>query len=96
MKVCFITPLFDPWNIGGAEKYINILANFISENHNVVVITTKGPSQRDLKKTNSNFKIIELKNSNVNSYYSILKNNQSINSIRKFFCNVFDLCNLGL
>ncbi len=95
MKVCFITPLFDPWNIGGAEKYINILVNFFSKNHNVVVITTQGPLKRDLKKTNSNFKIIELKSSNIISYYSILKNDQDINSVRKFFWNVLDLWNIS-
>ena len=56
MKICFITPLFDPWNIGGAEKYINILAKSFSKNHDVIVITTKGTHPRESKTDNLDLK----------------------------------------
>ena len=95
MKICFITPLFDPWNIGGAEKYINLLANSFSKNHDVIVITTKGPHPRESDIENSNLKIYELKNANVTSYYSLLKTEQNINSAKSFFWNLLDLWNIS-
>jgi len=95
MKICFITPLFDPWNLGGAEKYINQLANSLSKNHDVIVITTKGPHPRKSKKTNSILKIYELKNANIISYYSLLKTESGINPVKVFFWSLLDLWNIS-
>jgi len=61
MKVCLITPLFDPWLIGGVENYVAMLAYELADLHEVVVITTMGPTKRAQNKPHSNPKIIEIR-----------------------------------
>ncbi len=78
MKICLIAPLFAPWNMGGAEKYINLLANSLSKDNEVLILTTKGPKDRNLTNDNKNLRIVELKQSNVASIYAIQKNQPRI------------------
>ena len=59
MKICLIVPFFDPWNIGGAEKYAKTLAEELSIQHQVVIITTAGPVPRKQSHYKDNIKIIE-------------------------------------
>ena len=46
MKICIISPLFDPWLVGGAEKYAKTLVDKLSTKYKVVVITSRGPIPR--------------------------------------------------
>jgi len=46
MKICLITPLFEPWTPGGAEKYINTLAHYLANDNEVIVVTGPGPEPR--------------------------------------------------
>lgn len=41
MKICLINNLFDPYVIGGAEIYVKKIADNLSKNHEIIVITTK-------------------------------------------------------
>lgn len=41
MKICFISNLYSPYLIGGAEKYIEELAKHLAKENEVVVVTTK-------------------------------------------------------
>ena len=63
MKICLIVPFFDPWNIGGAEKYAKTLAEELSRQHQVVIITTAGPVPRKQSHYKDNIKIIEINES---------------------------------
>lgn len=41
MKICFVSNLFSPYVIGGAEIYVQRIAKKLSENHEVTVITSR-------------------------------------------------------
>lgn len=41
MKICFISNLYQPYLIGGAEKYVEEIAGHLSKENEVVIITTK-------------------------------------------------------
>ena len=86
MKICFIAPLFQPWSLGGAEKYIEILAEEFSKNHEVFVITTQGPKPRE----NSQYRIIELKTNLIN-LHSFVSEKYPQSRPRKFLWYFFDI-----
>ena len=95
MKICLIAPLFEPWNMGGAEKYINLLANSLSKDNEVLILTTKGPKDRNLTNDNKNLRIVELKQSNVASIYAIQKNQPRIGLSTRFIWTLFDFWNFS-
>lgn len=47
MKICLITNLYSPYVIGGTEKYVEQIAERLSENNEVIVIATKPFSDLD-------------------------------------------------
>jgi len=93
MKICLLSPLYDPWLVGGAENYIIRLANALAQNNEVVIITTKGPEPRT-KSSNQNPKIIEIDAHNVESLYKILTV-PSVNIIKKSLWHLFDIWNFS-
>lgn len=95
MKICVITPLFEPLNVGGAEKYINNLAKEIAKNHKVVVITTAGPTPRKHGEIEPNLKIIEITPFNVYSLYSGIQNVSSNTLPKKILWHLFLLWNFS-
>src|SRR5438093_1109866 len=95
MKICLITPLFDPWLVGGAEIYAKTLAKELSVNHEVDVITTVGPIPRKGNQYDYNLKIIEIKPNNISTLYDMIQNNTSIGLIKKFLWHFLDLWNLS-
>lgn len=94
MKICLIAPLFQPWSVGGAEKYMDILAEEFSKNNDVFVITTQGPKPR--KETNSKFRIIELKQTYPIDLYSFISNHTSIKKTRKILWYFNDIWSLSV
>jgi glycosyltransferase involved in cell wall biosynthesis len=89
MKICLISPLFDPWLIGGAERYVTMLANALSNYHEVIVITTIGPSKR----SNCNQNVIEIGTKNICSLYDMMTNSLSVGIARKLLWHLLDLWN---
>ena len=47
MKIVFITPLYEPWGVGGAEKYAYQVTNELARENEVVVISTKEPKPQN-------------------------------------------------
>ncbi len=41
MKICFISNLYSPWVIGGAEIYVESIAKALSSRHEVIIITSR-------------------------------------------------------
>src|SRR2546425_1407721 len=95
MKICLIAPLFDPWNIGGAEKYVNTLAQELAKHHEIVVITTAGPTPRKDGKSGHNLKIIEIEPKNIYSLYFACQNLDSIPLAKKLLWHLFSIWNLS-
>ena len=93
MKVCLITPLYEPWVIGGAERYAATLANALSNYHEVVVITTKGPTKRVQNKIRSNPNVIEMRIRNVCSLYEYISKISSIGIFKKSLYHILDIWN---
>src|SRR5437879_3635299 len=93
MKICIIAPLFDPWTIGGAERYAKDLAEELSIEHRVIVITTTGPSPRKQNYHNSNPKIIEINPNNISTLYDMKKYDLTIKLTRKLLWHFLDLWN---
>src|SRR5439155_11082162 len=95
MKICIITPFFDPWIIGGAEKYATTLALALSKNHEVIVITTAGPKPRITSRSDSNPKIFEIKPKNIASRYDMAINSLSVGITKKLLWHFLELWNLS-
>jgi len=95
MKICLIAPLFDPWQIGGAERYAKTLAEELSIKHQIVVITSAGPVPRKQDQSHHNLKVIEIKSSNVTTLYNVIYNYGSVNSAKKALWHFFDLWDLS-
>ena len=95
MKICLIAPLFDPWLVGGAEKYAKTLAEKLSEDHQVIVITTTGPVPRKQIQSNNNLKVIEINPGNIATLYDMIDDSASIGSAKKMMWHFFDLWNLS-
>jgi len=95
MKICLIAPLFEPWNMGGAEKYINSIARSFSKDNEVLVITTKATRERKLSKDYANLRVIELKQSNIALFYAIQKNQPPIGFSTRFIWTLFDHWNFS-
>lgn len=96
MKICFIAPLFQPWSLGGAEKYIEILVEDFSKNHEVFVITTQGPKPRKELDSNQNFRIIELAKTYPIDLHSFISGQQSIKKTKKFLWYLNDIWSLSV
>src|SRR5690348_1474285 len=95
MKICIVTPLFDPLNVGGAEKYVNTLAQELAKHHKVVVITTAGPIPRKQDASEPNLKIIEITPMNLYSLYFGIQNTLSIPLPKKLLWNLFLMWNFS-
>jgi glycosyltransferase involved in cell wall biosynthesis len=94
LKICIISPLFEPWLIGGAENYVSMVANCLSKDHNVSVITTQGPEPRSLSNSNRIMRIYEIKPLNVCSLYEIIKKSHSNRKWQKLIYHILDIWNL--
>jgi len=95
MKICLITPLFEPWLIGGAERYVTILAKELSKNHKVVVITGIGTNPRKNEQLGENPKIIEIEPKNVASLYDMIKCYSLRVTIKKILWHLLDIWNIS-
>ena len=95
MKICLLSPLFDPWNEGGAEKYVKILAEELATHHEVIVVTTKGPKPRTQNQSNHNPRIIEINPINIDSLYSIIQKRSFISTIRKSIWFILSMWNIS-
>lgn len=92
LKICLITPLFEPWLVGGAENYVIQLAYELVKHHKVVVVTTVGPQVR--KPNDSQIiKTIEFSPKNIESLYKILTE-RSIRQSKKALWHLLDIWNL--
>jgi len=94
MKICLIAPLFKPWSTGGAEIYAEILTRELSQDNNVVVITTQGPQERNSEYQGSNLRVIEFNPKNIITYYDFATS-QKMNFFRKFLWRIIDLWNFS-
>jgi len=93
MKICFFSPLYEPWNVGGIENYVKTLVNHLIKKHEVVIVTTAGPKPRKKELNNQTPKIREIK-SNVVSLYNLTTNDPPLNSIQKKLWYLFDIWSL--
>ncbi|OLB90701.1 MAG: hypothetical protein AUH25_04265 [Thaumarchaeota archaeon 13_1_40CM_38_12] len=95
MKICIISPLFDPWLVGGREKYVKTLVDELSTKHQVVVITSRGPTSRKKNQSGSNPKIIEIRPLNISTLYDITRDNLSSGLTKKLLWHFLDLWNIS-
>ena len=95
MKICLLTPLFHPWNAGGAENYVNTLAQTLAKHHEVIVVTTKGPRARKQDKSNPNPRVIEINPINIDSLYSIIQKKSFIWTIKKLLWFILSMWNIS-
>lgn len=95
MKICIIAPLFDPWLIGGAERYTKTLTEELSTKHQVIVITTTGPSSRMQNQSVKNPIVFEIRPRNITTLYDMNYNYSSIGSAKKTLWHLFDIWNLS-
>jgi len=94
MKICLIAPLFKPWSIGGAEIYAEILTRELSQDNNVVVITSQGPQKRNSENQEKNLRVVEFNPKNIFTYYDFVTS-QKINFFRNFLWRIIDLWNFS-
>lgn len=94
MKICIISPLFDPWLVGGAEKYITNLANNLAVDNAVTVITTRGPTRRQTP-AGANPKVVELPPNNVMSLHDILTKSSRVGAPVKALWHLLDTWNIA-
>jgi len=90
MKICFIAPLFEPWGLGGAEKYVETLVKEFSKENEIFVITTQGPKPRENSHENSQYRIIELKTNLIN-LHSFVSEKYPQSRPRKFLWYFLDI-----
>lgn len=100
MKICLVAPLFDPWLVGGAERYAKTLADELASKHQVIVITTTGPIPRKMGQPKNNLKIIEVNPLNIDTLYDMNKNDLidvrlSYGLIKKLLWHSLDLWNFS-
>jgi len=95
MKICLLTPLFHPWNAGGAENYVNTLAQALAKHHEVIVVTTKGPKAREQNKSNTNPRVIEINPINIDSLYSVIQKRSFIWTIKKSLWFILSMWNIS-
>lgn len=95
MKICLIAPLFEPWLLGGAERYATTLAKELSLNHRIVVITSTGPTRRTPDQLGDNPKIIEIEPKNVATVYDINQGYYFWSVIKKTLWHSFDIWNIS-
>jgi len=92
LKIVFLTPLYEPWGIGGGEKYAYLTTNELARENEVVIITTKGPKPRNESKK-INPRIIEI-NTNISSFYE-MASSANIGTIKKSLWHFFDIWNIS-
>src|SRR2546427_2666728 len=95
MKICLLTPLFHPWNAGGAENYVNTLAQDLDKHHEVIVVTNKGPKAREQNKSNTNPRVIEINPINIDSLYSVIQKRSFIWTIKKSLWFILSMWNIS-
>ncbi len=95
MKICIISPLFDPWTVGGAERYAKDLAEELAIEHQVVVITSMGPTPRKQNDQSQNLKIIEINPTNISTLYDMINTTSSTGLIRKLSWHFLNLWNIS-
>src|SRR5713226_7429725 len=71
MKICLMTSIFDPLD-SGVGKHVTILADALSKQHEVVVISALGQRNRNQKGLGSNTNIIKINSKNINSLYNLV------------------------
>jgi len=67
MKICFVSPFFDPLIIGGAETFASSLVEQLCKHHKVLVITNAAKGINFKNKTN--LKIVTVHPTNIYSLY---------------------------
>lgn len=92
MKICVITPLFEPWSLGGAEIYAEILTRELSRENDVVVITTKGPQKRKIEEHTKNPRVVEFTPKNIMTVYNFVTS-QKNNFLKNTVWRINDLWN---
>lgn len=86
MKVCLINNLYKPYNRGGAEAIVEIIANGLKEKgHEVFIVTTK--SITNPKKAKDDLKVYRIRAFNLTSYYNL----RHIPKIFRIFWHLFDM-----
>ena len=86
MKFCLINNLFPPYSRGGAEKIVEIIANGLKSEGDVLVISTQ-PRDETQCKISGNIEICRVNPHNI--YY--LLNDYKKNSLQKAFWHFLDL-----
>lgn len=92
MKICLISPFYDPWLIGGAERYITHLGNALARDHELIVVTTIGKQPRVVTSSNNNPRIIEINPGNIFSPYEVITRS-SVSPMSKLIWHIIDVWN---
>ena len=96
MKIFIISPLYEPWEVGGAENYVKMLVNCLQGEHDVFIVTTAGPRPRKVMETDGKFKIYEIKPFNICSLYEIIKECRPVSKWQRFVYHALDVWNIGV
>ena len=92
MKICIISPLYDPSSLGGRERYITTLVSELTKNYEVVVLTTKS-FVNEKNKEKFKEKIIEINPKNIGTPYEMLTEPSTKITFKKLLWHLFDIWN---
>ena len=100
MRICILSPLYDPWVWGGAERYAKAIAEGFSREHEVIVVTSKGPSERKKFHYNKNLSLIEINPFNISTLYDathedLMDVKPSKILLKKIIWHTIDLLNIS-
>ncbi len=95
MKICIISPLYDPSSLGGRERYIATLVSELTKNYEVVVLTTKSFVDEQNKEKFKE-KIIELNPKNIGTPFEMLTEPSTEITFKKLLLHLFYIWNLAI
>ena len=75
MKICFISNLYPPYQVGGAEVYVKTIAEELAKKGNEIIVITTSPSNKDYAEKINGVKILRIAIPNIYPMYVHTKSN---------------------
>lgn len=75
MKICFISNLYPPYQVGGAEVYVKTIAEELAKKGNEIIVITTSPSNKDYAEKINGVKILRIAIPNIYPMYAHTKSN---------------------
>ena len=83
MKLCFITDMYEPYNVGGAENYVKKVATKLKNDNEIIIISTsKGFHPKISLDTKNKYKIYRFQPINFYAGYDAIRTSEYVRPIR--------------